>query len=377
MSNLKVYNIKLNKILKFLIIIVISIVIVKLISNKVQAVEIEHSNIIAIHVNKVSNETLKNYFGKTLAMFSTSQKEEQINEIYISVKNILKYELGTLSKIIEEESLNINEGELTNEDKEELLEYEKVETEVQEAIVEETHTEKTKTVKVKNTSDYKITKAMLEEAENSDCEFSRNVLIFHTHTCESYTQEEGYEYEKSGNFRTTDLNFSVARVGEELEKNLNELKFNVIHDKTYHDFPSYSGSYNRSYDTVEKLVNEKANYEILIDIHRDAVGSDGKYAPTVKIGDEEAAQLMFVIGTDAGGLEHPDWKENLSFAVQVQSKANELYPGLFKPIMISNSRFNQNLGKGACIIEVGATGNTLKQAMNSMKYLSIILDQVV
>ena len=377
MSNLKVYNIKLNKILKFLIIIVISIVIVKLISNKVQAVEIEHSNIIAIHVNKVSNETLKNYFGKTLAMFSTSQKEEQINEIYISVKNILKYELGTLSKIIEEESLNINEGELTNEDKEELLEYEKVETEVQEAIVEETHTEKTKTVKVKNTSDYKITKAMLEEAENSDCEFSRNVLIFHTHTCESYTQEEGYEYEKSGNFRTTDLNFSVARVGDELERYLNELKFNVIHDKTYHDFPSYSGSYNRSYDTVEKLVNEKDNYEIIIDIHRDAVGSDGKYAPTVKIGDEEAAQLMFVIGTDAGGLEHPDWKENLSFAVQVQSKANELYPGLFKPIMISNSRFNQNLGKGACIIEVGATGNTLKQAMNSMKYLSIILDQVV
>jgi len=326
LSNFKVYNIKLNKIFKFLLIIILAILIVKLISNKVQAVDVENSNIIATQVNKVSNETLKGYFGKTLAMFSTPQKEAETNEIYISVKNILKYELGTLSKIIEDEALNINEEEMTIEDKEELLEYEEVETEVQEEIVEETHTEKTEKVKVKNTSDYKITKEMLEEAEKSECEFSRNILIFHTHTCESYTQEAGYEYEKSGNFRTTDLNFSVARVGDELERNLKEFRFNVIHDKTYHDFPSYSGSYDRSYKTVEKLVKDNEGYEIIIDIHRDAIGSDGKYAPIVKIGEEEAAQLMFVIGTDAGGLEHPDWKKNLSFAVKVQSKANELYP---------------------------------------------------
>ena len=45
--------------------------------------------------------------------------------------------------------------------------------------------------------------------------------------------------------------------------------------------------------------------------------------------------------------------------------------------MISNSRFSKTLGKGACIIEVGATGNTLQQAMNSMKYLSIVLDNVI
>jgi len=378
LSNFKVYNIKLNKIFKYIIVIIIVILVIKIISNKVQAIELENNNIISTQVNKVSNETLKDYFGKTLAIFSAENREEtQNNEIYISVKNILKYELGTLSKIIEDESLNVNEEELTNEDKAELLEYEEVETEVQESIVEETFSEKIETVKIKNTSDYKITKEMLEEAEKSDCNFSRNVLIFHTHTCESYTPEKGYEYKKSGNFRTTDLNFSVARVGEELEKNLTDLRFNVIHDKTYHDFPAYSGSYTRSYETIEKLINENKDYDIIIDIHRDAVGSDGLYAPTVKIGEEFVAQLMFVIGTDAGGLEHKNWKENLNFAVKVQSKANELYPGLFKPIMISNSRFNQNLGKGACIIEVGATGNTLKQAVNSMKYLSIVLDQVV
>ena len=311
-------------------------------------------------------------------MFNTMEsKEEETKEIYVSVKNILKYELGTLNKIIEEESLTINEEELTNDDKAELLEYEKVETEVQESIVEEKYTQELQTVKIKNTSGYEITDAMLQEAENNNYTYSRNVLIFHTHTCESYTSEPGYEYESTGNYRTTDLNFSVSRVGDELEKNLKELKFNVIHDKTYHDFPAYSGSYTRSYETVENIVNHNEGYEIIFDLHRDAVGSDGSYAPTVKIGEEYAAQLMFVIGTDAGGLEHPNWKQNLSFAVKVQKKANELYPGLFKPIMVSDSRFNQNLGAGACIIEVGATGNTLQQAINSMKYLSIVLDNVV
>lgn len=378
MAKLKVYNIKLNKVIKIVAIIVVLVIFIKFLSNKVQAIEFDDNNLINTSVSKVKTETLTKYLGKTLTMFNTMEsKEEETKEIYVSVKNILKYELGTLNKIIEEESLTINEEELTNDDKAELLEYEKVETEVQESIVEEKYTQELQTVKIKNTSGYEITDAMLQEAENNNYTYSRNVLIFHTHTCESYTSEPGYEYESTGNYRTTDLNFSVSRVGDELEKNLKELKFNVIHDKTYHDFPAYSGSYTRSYETVENIVNQNEGYEIIFDLHRDAVGSDGSYAPTVKIGEEYAAQLMFVIGTDAGGLEHPNWKQNLSFAVKVQKKANELYPGLFKPIMVSDSRFNQNLGAGACIIEVGATGNTLQQAINSMKYLSIVLDNVV
>ena len=97
--------------------------------------------------------------------------------------------------------------------------------------------------------------------------------------------------------------------------------------------------------------------EILFDIHRDAIG-DSSYAPTVKIGDEYAAQMMFVIGSNGGGLEHPNWLKNLSLAVKIQKRANEKYPGLFKPIVLRNSRYNQHLAKGASIIEVGATGQT-------------------
>ena len=106
-------------------------------------------------------------------------------------------------------------------------------------------------------------------------------------------------------------------------------------------------------------------------------GNNVSYAPSVKIGEEIAAQIMFVIGTDGGGLEHPNWKQNLSFAIKVQQKANELYPGLFRPIILRNSRYNQNLTKAATIIEVGATGNTLEQCLTSMKYFSYVLDEVL
>ena len=201
-------------------------------------------------------------------------------------------------------------------------------------------------------------------------------MIFHTHTCESYTPSEKYQYEQTGNYRTTDPEYSVVRVGEELSDYLTKYNFNVYHDETYHDYPAYTGSYTRSKATVESDLKDNPS-DIIIDLHRDAIGSKSNYDPSVKIGEDEAAQLMFVIGTNGGGLYHPDWKNNLSFAIEIQQKANELYPGLFKPIIVRNSRYNQHLGKAAVIIEVGATGNTLDQTLTSMKYLSKIFEQVL
>ena len=121
---------------------------------------------------------------------------------------------------------------------------------------------------------------------------------------------------------------------------------------------------HQMYKTFNPAVSFGTNMQTVVDI-------------SVKIGDEIVSQLMFVIGTDGGGLEHPNWQQNLKFAIKVQAKANELYPGLFRPILLRNSRYNQQLGRAACIIEVGATGNTLEQSMASMKYLSKVLDEVL
>ena len=226
-------------------------------------------------------------------------------------------------------------------------------------------------VKIKNETSFQIDNTILENTLEMNKE---NVIIFHTHTCESYTPSEQYQYQQTGNFRTTDLNYTVSRVGDELTNYLLGFGFNVNHDKTYHDYPAYTGSYTRS---LESVTNDLKTFssDIIIDLHRDAIGSKSNYDPSVKIGEDVAAQLMFVIGTNGGGLYHPNWKSNLQFAIELQQKANEMYPGLFKPVIVRNSRYNQHLGKAACIIEVGATGNTLEQCLNSMKYLSKVLDE--
>ena len=229
-------------------------------------------------------------------------------------------------------------------------------------------------VKIKNETDYQITEDMFNTDDLTID--NKNIILFHTHSCESYTSSEKYPYTPTGNFRTTDLNFTVTRVGTELETYLKQYNYNVVHNTDYHDYPAYNGSYTRSLKTVENILQTTPS-DIIIDVHRDAIGSRSDYAPTVKIGDEEAAQLMFVIGTDAGGLWHQNWKENLKFAIKVQQKANEMYPGLFKTMMLTKSRYNQHTGKYASIIEVGATGNTLEQCLTSMKYLAAVMHEVI
>ena len=177
-------------------------------------------------------------------------------------------------------------------------------------------------VKIKNQTTYELTQEMLKPDITID---NKNILLFHTHSCESYTPSEKYQYTQTGNYRTTDLNYTVTRVGTELENYLKQYNLNVVHNTSYHDYPSYTGSYTRSLKTVENMLQNTSS-DIIIDLHRDAIGSRPDYAPTVKIGEDSCAQIMFVIGTNEGGLWHPNWNQNLKFAVKIQEKAEEMYP---------------------------------------------------
>ena len=246
-------------------------------------------------------------------------------------------------------------------------------TEVLESNVPEKYTTEYNGVKIRNETDnIKLTEDMLKPEVSVNM---KSILIYHTHASESYTSSDKYKYTATGNFRTTDINYNVVRVGTELTKYMQHYGYNVIHDTTIYD-KSYSESYDRSLSGVAKLLEENEDTDILFDVHRDAI-ADSSYAPTVKIGDEEAAQLMFVIGSNGGGSKHDNWNENLKLAIKIQEKANELYPGLFKPIVLRDSRYNQQLATGASIIEVGATGNTMEQCLASMKYLSKVLSEVL
>lgn len=313
------------------------------------------------------------------------QTEEEIKQTYIEKilgtqlamnDNLVKEKVNTTNQVENIEETNTQE---TNNNSEETVINTEIAENAETQVIEENNIKATYTnnyngVQIKNSSKYNLT----EEILNPNIELSDNkdIVIYHTHTCESYTPTEKFNYQMTGNYRTTDINYSVARVGTELQNFLGQYGFNVMHDTTLNDYPAYTGSYNRSLKVVQNMLNQHSS-DIVIDLHRDAVGSNSNYAPKVKIGEEYAAQLMFVIGTDGGGLEHPNWQQNLKLAIKIQQKANELYPGLFRPIILRDSRYNQHVAKGAFIIEVGATGNTLEQCITSMKYLAQIMKETL
>ena len=323
-----------------------------------------------IAINKAEEESKKT--SQTKIAFSS---ELEVMEAIKSDSNEV-----TTNTAENEENQNLsNEGNITNEtentsinDTQTGINLDWTVTEVDNSGVNPRYTDEYNGVFINNGTNYQLTQEML----TPDVEVNKNkVAIYHTHTCESYTPTEQYQYTASGNFRTIDLNYSVSRVGDELEKALNSYGCTVIHDRTYHDYPAYNGSYSRSLITAQNMLSANPDAEIVIDLHRDAI-ADETYGPRVKIGDEYVSQLMFVIGTDGANSAHTNWLQNLKFAIKVQQKANELYPGLFKPIILRNSEYNQHVAKAACIIEVGSTGNTLEESMGAMKYLARIIEEM-
>ncbi len=191
------------------------------------------------------------------------------------------------------------------------------------------------------------------------------VLIIHTHASEAYTPSPGWEYEASDTLRTEDTARSVVRVGDAIAEALEARGIGVVHDREIRDYPSYNGSYTRTLAAIEEYLAEYPSICCVLDVHRDAFGdgAGGAAAFSCTVDGEKTAQLMLVVGTDAGGLPHPDWQENLALAVRVQALLARADPALCRPIDLRTERFNQHATAGSLLVEVGASGNTMPEAL--------------
>ena len=223
-------------------------------------------------------------------------------------------------------------------------------------------------------------KALLERPSALD--FSADgpaVLIVHTHSCEAYTQEAGWEYDALVPYRTLDDSRSVIAVGDALAQTLQEAGIQVLHDRSVNDYPSYNDSYWTCLDKIEHWQAQYPQIQIILDIHRDAVedSSGNALALSCTEDGQSAAQLMLVVGTDQGGLSHPDWQENLANALKLQSVLEESCPGLCRSVDLRTERFNQHTAPGALLVEVGTNGNTLRQALRSAQLLGDSLARMI
>lgn len=198
------------------------------------------------------------------------------------------------------------------------------------------------------------------------------ILIVHSHSTEAYTPSDGLTYEEVPSYRTLDETRNVIAVGEVLANALRQQGMEVIHDTAVNDYPDYNTSYWNTLQRIEAWKSQYPGLQLVLDIHRDAVENEDGEAVALLSTQEgmSAAQLMLVVGTDEGGLEHPDWQENLANALKLQSVIMGQYPGLCRKLDLRTERFNQHVAPGALLIEVGTNGNTLTQAKASAVLLA-------
>lgn len=183
------------------------------------------------------------------------------------------------------------------------------------------------------------------------------VLIYHTHTTECYRNEKGIS-------NTTDETQNVIAVGEAMAEIFEENGYETIHVKEIFNQPDFSGAYTHSRAAVEKILKENPTVQVVLDVHRDAISSNGvDYYPVTEVEGRQAAQVMLVCGTDAKGLSHPTWQKNFTYALQLSRKMGELYGQLSRPVNLRRDRFNTHFTPHTLLLEVGSAANTLSQAV--------------
>lgn len=217
-------------------------------------------------------------------------------------------------------------------------------------------------LKITNATNYKVDlKELCKQPIDIKLELKEpEVLIVHTHTTECYS---GLEMTGEPE-RTTNENYNMCHIGAIVSETLNSYGIKTIHDKTIHDYPSYQGSYTRALKTIEKNLINHPSIKVVLDIHRDAyVYADGRRLRlATQIGGEDVAQVMLVLGTDSMGLEHSNWKSNLTLASKIQNVAQMNYPNMMRPLNLRRERFNMHMTKGSLLLEIGSNGNSIKEA---------------
>lgn len=206
---------------------------------------------------------------------------------------------------------------------------------------------------------------------------SHQILIYHSHSTESYIPNT------AGNYHTSNEKLNVLAVGSKLAKELQEkYKYKVLHDKTPHDKVSYAYSYVNSLETIKNSINKYKSIKVILDLHRDAFDSEkltyaekmakkGEYTATVN--GKNAARIMLVIAKG-----NPNYAELEKFAVYIKKKMDKLYPGLFLKIDVkSRGKYNQYFSNHSMLVEVGCMLNTIEEAEYSSELFARVIGEVI
>ncbi len=205
------------------------------------------------------------------------------------------------------------------------------------------------------------------------------VLVIHTHATECYSRESSTYFEDGSKTRTVDERYNMIAVGKVFSEVLEENGIPTLHCTVQHDAESYSSAYSLAAESIREYIKEYPSIKYVFDLHRDAIvyESGAKARPVSTIDGKEAAQIMFVAGTDAGGADFPHWQKNLSFTLKLTDKLIEQYPTLVRTTALRGASYNQQYTEGSVLVEIGADGNTLSQAKYSAELLANAVAELI
>ena len=197
------------------------------------------------------------------------------------------------------------------------------------------------------------------------------ILIYHTHGTESYKPAS------EGNFHTLRKEYSVMEIGEIIASELTKRGYEVIHDTTYHDYPSYNGSYTRSLSTVQEILKKNPSIKVVLDIHRDGydnIDTNPLRETLIKnnqvtIKNEVSSKFQFVIGPETQNKKAVE-----TFAQYVKAVSDQMHPNLSKPVLLKPyGKFNQFVADHYLLVEVGSNANTIDEAKKAGGYFADVL----
>lgn len=193
------------------------------------------------------------------------------------------------------------------------------------------------------------------------------VLVLHTHTSEGYLPEASTYLEGDlGNITyTQNSEQNVLAVGKAFIAALNKNGITAIHCTVMHDASGLSGSYERAAESIQFFLTHYPSIRYVVDLHRDAIlTADGEYVKAAtEIDGKRVAQILPVVGSDAGGWEHERWEGNLALALQLREELNQNGRNLCRPPMLRTHTYNQELAPYAILLEIGTGANSIEEAI--------------
>lgn len=200
------------------------------------------------------------------------------------------------------------------------------------------------------------------EAEALGWRFVPEMLVYHTHNIESFVPTSGKQHVYDNPEQT------IVRVGAKLAEHLANAGVDVIHSTADNSSKNYTLAYSQSLKTVTSILEQKPSIEYAFDLHRD--GGLPRTATTTVVEGQSTARIYIVVGTNTT-LGHPNYRQNIAFATQLNNKLNELYPGLSRGVRVTDrSRYNQHVREKALLIEVGSDKNTMDEALRAVRFLA-------